>query len=76
MDFPLIEHIGLNRPVPVNSGWSRVLYRGPRTLSEVLRDASAAMDAEDARQAMAADPFAFVIAQRRRNLLGRLLGRL
>lgn len=44
-----------------------------RTLPEVLRGISAAMDAADEEERRAADPLAAVIAARRRSLLGRML---
>jgi hypothetical protein len=61
------------RPDPVDAGWARVIRRGPRTIGEVLRSASDAMDEEDRLAAVAADPLAFVIAARRRCLWGRLM---
>jgi hypothetical protein len=76
VELRLVEHIGLPRPHPVDSGWSQVVSRGPRTLSEVLRDASAAMDEEDRRQAMAADPLVYARPRGcRASLWRRLLGR-
>lgn len=35
------------RPDQVDTGWSRMIHRGPRTLAEVLGAASAAMDEQD-----------------------------
>jgi hypothetical protein len=52
-------------------GEARRMYRGPRTVAQVLEDAAAEMDLEDAE---AGDPLAWVRArrQRRRTLLNRL----
>jgi hypothetical protein len=76
VELRLVEHIGLPRPDSADSGWAQALYRGPRTLSEVLRDASAAMDEEDRRQAMAADPLVYARPRGcRAPLWRRLLGR-
>jgi hypothetical protein len=60
---------------PVDAGWTRAIHRGPRTVEEVLRAASAAMDAEDEAERRQRDPFTVAIAPRRPSLLRRLLGR-
>jgi hypothetical protein len=52
-----------------SAGEVRRLSRGPRTVEEVLRAASDAMDREDAEAERARDPVAYVRAQRRRRRL-------
>ena len=62
------------RAAPVDAGWARRISHGPRTVAEVLADASRMMDAEDAELERMRDPVAWLRAQRpRSNLLGRLL---
>jgi hypothetical protein len=58
-------------------GWARALSRTRvRTLQEILDDARAEMDAQDAAEERARDPFTYVGAHRRRSTLwARLLGR-
>lgn len=61
---------------PVTSGHVWAVTRGPRTVEQVLADASRLMDAEDAELERMRDPVAYVAAQRRRSTLwGRLFGR-
>jgi hypothetical protein len=60
---------------PVDSGWARAIYRGPRTIGQVLAAAAAEMDAEDERLEQARDPVGWVRAHRPRRLIDRLLGR-
>jgi hypothetical protein len=58
----------------VDAGWVRRLRRGPRTLGEILRDASAAMAAQDEAERRGGDPFTYVPAHRvKRTLWDRLL---
>jgi hypothetical protein len=60
---------------PVGAGWARTI-RQPRTVEEILADASKAMDEQDEAERMAADPIAYIRAERgRRTLWGRLFGR-
>jgi hypothetical protein len=50
------------------------LWREPRTVAEILAAASEAMDREDEAEWAAADPIAWIRAQRaRRTLWGRLV---
>jgi hypothetical protein len=58
---------------PVDSGWCRAVSHGPKTLQEILRAASAAMDAQDEAEAYRRDPVAYFRARRGRRLLDRLL---
>lgn len=53
----------------------RELHRQPRTVAEVLADASRAMDEQDAREARERDPVAWARAHRPWRLIDRLLGR-
>jgi regulator of protease activity HflC (stomatin/prohibitin superfamily) len=63
-------------PQVVQRGEVTRLYRGERTLAEILADASRQMDAEDEAERYRADPIRYVTAQRsRRTLWGRLFGR-
>jgi hypothetical protein len=50
MDLYPLDPPDLLRPGPVDRGWTRTLYRGPRSIAEILADASKAMDAEDEAQ--------------------------
>jgi hypothetical protein len=76
MELYPLDPLGLARPDPVDTGWARRISQGPRTVEEVLRAASAAMDAQDEAEAYARDPIRYVAAQRRRRTLwGRLFGR-
>jgi hypothetical protein len=63
------------RPDPVGSGWAHAIHRGPRSIGEVLRAASTAMDEQDEAERRAADPLTWIRAERRRTLWGRLFGR-
>jgi hypothetical protein len=64
------------RPDPVDSGWARVIRHGPRSVGEVLRSASAAMDEQDEAEGRATDPVASIRAERSRHTLwGRMFGR-
>jgi hypothetical protein len=59
----------------IAAGRARMLRQNPRTLSEVLADASAAMDAQDEAEAYARDPVGWLRANRpRRRLRDRLFG--
>lgn len=62
-------------PKTVERGEAVRLYRGERTLAEILADASRQMDEQDEREAMARDPIAYIRARRPRRLIDRLLGR-
>lgn len=78
MDLYPIDPLGLYRqprPGPVDDGWARRIRQGPRTVEQILADASRAMDEQDRREAMAADPIAWAWAHRPRRLIDRLLGR-
>jgi chorismate-pyruvate lyase len=61
---------------PVDAGWARSIRQGPRTIGEVLRSASEAMDREDEAERYRADPIAYISAhQRKHRLWDRLFGR-
>jgi hypothetical protein len=76
MELHPLDPLGLARPDPVDSGWARRISQGPRSVEEVLRAASAAMDAEDEAEAYRRDPIGYITAQRARTTLwGRLFGR-
>jgi len=62
-------------PRAVARGEARHLYRGERTVAEVLAAAAAEMDAEDAELERQRDPIAYIRAHRPRRLIDRLLGR-
>jgi hypothetical protein len=73
MDFPLIEHIGLVEPDPVDRGWMQAIRRGPVTVDQALALGLAAMLDEDDAERRQRDPVAWAAPRRRRTLLGRLL---
>lgn len=76
MELHPLDPLGLARPDPVAEGWAHRLASEPRTLDEILRSASAGMDAEDDRQERERDPVAWLRASRRRRTLwARLFGR-
>lgn len=60
-------------------GQARRLAAGPsgegKTVAEILGEASARMDEQDRRDALARDPVRYAGPPRRRGLLARLLGR-
>jgi hypothetical protein len=65
---PDLEHL-------TRRGEVRRLYRPPRTVEEVLRDASRAMDLEDEAERYRADPVLWIRGERRkRSLFWRLFG--
>jgi hypothetical protein len=71
-----LDPLGLQQQDPVAPGWSRALSRGPRTVSEVLAEALARMEAEDQAEAYRRDPVTWLRAERaRRSLFWRLFGR-
>lgn len=53
----------------IAAGNIRMLHQQPRTVSEILRDASAAMDEQDQAEEYARDPVAWLRAHRPRNRL-------
>ncbi len=60
----------------VAHGQIRHLHRGPKTIAEVLAEASAAMDAQDEAERREADPVTWLRAERRkRSLFWWLFGR-
>ena len=76
MDLHPLDPLGLARPDPVDAGWARRLHSEPRSVGEVLRSASDAMDRQDEAEEQARDPVAYARAWRRKhNLWSRLSGR-
>lgn len=79
MDLYPLDPLGLSQLPELQritrQGEMARLYRGERTIGEILRSASKAMDEEDAELERQRDPLAWIRAPRRRSLLNRLLGR-
>lgn len=76
LELHRLDPLGLAKADPVDRGWAYRIHRGPRTIQEVLRAASAAMDEQDKREAYERDPLLWLAAQRRKHSLwARLTGR-
>ena len=76
MDLHRLPCDAAMHPDPVDTGWARAVHRGPRTVEQVLGAALAAMNEQDEAERRAADPVAWLRAERRRrSLFWHLFGR-